>query len=135
MGVALREQGPRHRQERIEAVSDDVEAHPCAEVESGPAWREAMGPELNPSPYCSQASAFGQGFQAGMRFKAARAAEQREPNRLSPEWLHQLPKVPAQPTTAELVETLLSALGSCRSPVLPKATAALTELARRAGVA
>ncbi len=36
-----------------------------------------------------------------------------------------------RPTNAELIETLLSALGSCRSPVLPKATAALSEIERR----
>lgn len=42
-------------------------ADQCAEAESGPSWRAAMGPELNPSPFSNQASAYGQGYRAGMK--------------------------------------------------------------------
>lgn len=71
------------------------------------------------------------------KLSAARAAEQREPGKLSPEWLHQLPKVPAQPTTAELVETVRKLTRTAKANNLfglaMLADAALTELARRAG--
>lgn len=72
-------------------------------------------------------------------FKAARATEQREPGKLSPEWLHHLPKVPAQPTTAELVGAVRECLNLVNVATLHAqhlgldALWALTELARRAG--
>ena len=45
----------------------------CCDAEHVAAWRKAMGPEKDPSPFANQASAFGAGYKACLSERHARA--------------------------------------------------------------